>query len=75
MATWHLFTDSLDSNGGHIVILLLLIVAGIVISKLGIMQGEALTTGAFGALLFKMKDTGSNLDARIKSQNNLTIDK
>jgi len=66
MRMWHLFLDSIDSNGGHVAVLIFLMLIGFVMMRLGMMQGEAIVTGAFGAILFKMKDSGSNLDANIK---------
>ena len=71
MRTWHLLLDSIDSNGGHVFILLLLMIFGVTMMRFGMMQGEAVVTGAFGAILFKMKDSGSNLDANIKEARDL----
>lgn len=57
---WGQWLDSLDSGGGHIAILLLLIVLGVVMVKLGIDKGEDVLVGAFGALLVALRTSERN---------------
>lgn len=52
--------DSLDSSGGHIALLLLLMVIGIGMLHTQIPKGEDVMAGAFGALLLSLKTAHSN---------------
>ena len=62
MGWWRTFLDSIDTNGGHILILLLLIVGGFAVLRFDWATGKAgeIVTGAFGALLMMLKSAGSN---------------
>lgn len=62
MGRWRHFLDSLDSDGGHIFVLLVLIAAGGTLTHLGHMDGSSIVAGAFGALLLALKNAGSNLE-------------
>lgn len=64
MRTWHDFLDSLDSDGGKIMILLCLMFVGVVCHGYAIPKAEDIIVGAFGALLMALKDSGSNKDRR-----------
>lgn len=61
---WHDFLDSLDSNGGHIFILMLLIVGGMLAVRFNIMNAQDIVQGAFGALLLALKNAASNQSRR-----------
>lgn len=60
MGRWRGFLDSLDSDGGHIIVLVVLLSAGVVLNFRGLMDGTTLVAGSFGALLTLLKDAGSN---------------
>ncbi len=62
MGWWRTFLDSLDSNGGHIFILVGLVVAGFGVLHFDgqNMKAGELVTGSFGALLMMLKSAGSN---------------
>ena len=62
MKYWHAFLDSLDSDGGHILVLVVLMVAGFYGLHKGIIEGRDILSGAFGALLLALKNAGSNQD-------------
>lgn len=62
MQFWHDLLDSFDSDGGHIVVLVGLIVAGFVAVHAGIADGRDILVGSFGALLGLLKSAGSNKD-------------
>ena len=62
MQFWHDLLDSFDSDGGHIVVLVGLIIAGFVASHAGMSKGDDILVGAFGALLGLLKMAGSNKD-------------
>jgi hypothetical protein len=64
MRIWHDFLDSIDSDGGKILLLILLMLIGFGGSKLGVPNAEDIIMGAFGALLLALKDSGSNKDRR-----------
>jgi hypothetical protein len=64
MRSWHDFLDSLDSDGGHIIVLLALIVIGAVAFRHGFPKAEDVIMGAFGALLLMLKAAGSNREHR-----------
>lgn len=65
MGWWRTFLDSLDSDGGHILILMGLIVGAFAIIRFdwASMKAGEIITGAFGALLMMLKSAGSNRDA------------
>jgi len=63
---WERFLDSLDSAGGHLVILLLLVGAGVFMQRFGLAKGEDILIGAFGALLGALKIVHSNF-TRLKN--------
>ena len=58
MRNWHAFLDSLDSDGGHILVLVVLMTMGAAMHALG--SSDSVLAGAFGALLLALKNTGSN---------------
>ena len=60
MGWWRIFLDSLDSGGGHIVLLFVLMCLGIFMSMRSLMDGTMIVGGAFAALLTILKDKGSN---------------
>ena len=62
MGGWKTFLDSLDSGGGHILILLLLMVGSFAVLRFdwATMKAGEIITGAFGALLMMLKSVGSN---------------
>lgn len=62
MGWWRTFLDSLDSNGGHVFILLLLIVGGFSILRFNwaAMKAGEIIGAAVGALLMMLKPPGSN---------------
>lgn len=60
VAMWERFLDSLDSSGGHIAALFVLMGVSAALVKCGIQSGEQLLMGAFGALLLALKQANSN---------------
>lgn len=60
MRLWERFLDSIDSSGGHLALLLALILIGCVMYRLAIPKAEDIIVGAFGALLGALKVTSSN---------------
>lgn len=52
---WRRFLDSLDTGGGHIVILLALAALGVVSWKWGYPGAQAIVGGAMGALWYSMR--------------------
>lgn len=60
IGVWSKWLDTLDSNGGHLALLLFLILLGMSAFKLGIPKAEDIMMGAFGALLMALKGTTSN---------------
>lgn len=62
MRLWHDFLDSLDSDGGHIFLLLILMGVGMIGLDFKVAKSEDVLTGAFGALLMSLKNSGSNKD-------------
>lgn len=64
MKHWHDFLDSLDSDGGHIFLLLMLMGVGMIGLRFNVAKAEDILTGAFGALLMSLKNAGSNKDRR-----------
>lgn len=62
MGYWRTFLDSLDSDGGHIMILMILIVGGFGLLRFdwANMKAGEIIAGAFGALLMMLKSAGSN---------------
>jgi hypothetical protein len=59
---WPLFLDSLDTNGGHILILVIIMVTGFLGLRFewSAMKSGELVTGAFGALLLMLRTVTSN---------------
>lgn len=64
MRFWQDFLDSLNSDGGHIVLLALLVAAGMAGIKFGLAKADDLFIGAFTALLILLKTAGSNKTRR-----------
>ena len=64
MRFWHDFLDSLDSNGGHIAVLVFLMLLGAIAFRNGFPKAEDVVMGAFGALLLALKESGSNKERR-----------
>lgn len=62
MGRWRSFLDSLDSGGGHIFTLFVLICLGGAMFFFDNTAGGQIITGAFGALLMMLKSVGSNRD-------------
>lgn len=60
ITNWERFLDSFDSSGGHIVLLLVLLLIGAALHRTGIAKGEDVMIGAFGALLGALRTTHSN---------------
>jgi hypothetical protein len=60
MGWWRTFLDSLDSSGGHIVLMFLLMAMGMGMIHRGMMEGGTVVAGSFGALLTMLKEKGSN---------------
>jgi hypothetical protein len=67
MHAWQEFLDSLDSDGGKILVLILATAMGLVGLYLKIDKAEILFVGAGSALLAVLKMTGSNKDRRDSS--------
>lgn len=62
MGRWRGFLDSLDTGGGHIFTLFVLICLGGAMFFWDNTAGGQIITGAFGALLMMLKSVGSNRD-------------
>lgn len=60
MSHWGNFLDTLDSSGGHIALLFMLLIVGIAMLQFHIDKGEDVMMGAFGALLLALKTASSN---------------
>ena len=60
MGWWRTFLDSLDTPGGHIILMFLLMGFGIYMIHVSIMEGAGIVSGSFGALLIMLKEKGSN---------------
>lgn len=59
---WRSFLDSLDSNGGHIFILFVLIVVSVRMLKYdwSMVDAKSVLSATLGALLMKFRPSGSN---------------
>lgn len=57
---WERLLDTLDTSGGHIFILAMLLLVGVSMTQLSIAKGEDVMMGAFGALLLALKTAHSN---------------
>jgi hypothetical protein len=66
MKTWHDFLDSLDSDGGHLALMVFLMIVGVVAFRHGYPKADDVIIGAFGALLGALKGVGSNKDRSAK---------
>lgn len=64
MLVWQEWLDSLDSDGGHIVLLFLMATIGLYAAHKGEVKGEDVLVGAGSALLMKLKDTSSNRERK-----------
>jgi hypothetical protein len=62
LGRWRSFLDSLDTGGGHIFVLIVLIAGGSGLFFFDATAGGQIITGAFGALLMMLKIVGSNRD-------------
>ena len=60
VAIWERLLDTLDTSGGHIFVLLVLLLVGATMARAGVMKGEDVMLGSFGALLFCLKEAHSN---------------
>lgn len=58
--TWQEFLDSLDTTGGHVFVLLLLMSIGVGMHLGSIPKGEDVIIAALGALLGALKGMGRN---------------
>ena len=57
---WERWLDTLDSSGGHIALLFMLLIVGVVMEQFGMAKGEDVQMGAFGGLLMTLKTAHSN---------------
>lgn len=62
MGKWRRFLDSLDTGGGHIFVLVVLILVGYRMYMTDATAGGQIITLSFGALIALLKTTGSNRD-------------
>jgi len=62
MGRWGKFLDSINTDGGHIVLLTLFTGFGVLIMHYDMMIGSNIATGSFSALLMKITHAGSNKD-------------
>lgn len=62
MNRWRCFLDSLDTGGGHMFVLFVLILVGYHLFQSDSTAGGQIITGSFGALLMMLRNTGSNKD-------------
>ena len=60
ITNWERFLDSFDSSGGHIILLLVLLLIGALLWRSGVPKGEDIMIGAFGALLGALRTAHSN---------------
>ncbi len=60
MRMWERILDSLDSSGGHIFVMLLLLAIGVLMMVFTVPKGEDIAVGAFSALLMALKAVQSN---------------
>ena len=60
VAIWERVLDTLDSSGGHVFLLFVLLLVGVGMVHLGVDKGEDVMMGAFGALLLTLKTAHSN---------------
>ena len=58
--SWRCFLDSLDSDGGHVVILCAFVIGGVWLFQRDATAGGQIITGSFGALLMMLRAVGSN---------------
>lgn len=54
------FLDSIDTPGGHICVLVMLMLMGVGMVHIGVAKGEEVLIGTFGALLAVLRGTSSN---------------
>lgn len=57
---WERLLDTLDSSGGHVLLLFALMLVGVAMITAGLDKGEDVLVGAFGALLLALKTAHSN---------------
>jgi len=60
MGRWRSFLDSLDTDGGHIFVLVGLLALGLCVFLYDATAGGTIVTGSFGALLMMLKSKGTN---------------
>lgn len=60
MGRWRGFLDSLDTDGGHIFVLFVLLLTGLSLYFYDATSGGTITIGAFSALLLILKSKGTN---------------
>ena len=60
MSNWKDFLDSLDTPGGHIAVLLLLVIASGTLLALGVADSKEALTLSFGALLAVLRGSVTN---------------
>jgi hypothetical protein len=60
MGWWRTWLDSLDTPGGHIVLMFVLMLFGVAMIHFSMMEGSTIVTGSFGAILIMLKEKGSN---------------
>jgi hypothetical protein len=61
---WQDFLDSLNSDGGHLLLLSIMVWLGMIGMKYALPKAEDLYIGAFTALLILLKTAGSNKTRR-----------
>lgn len=60
MNGWKELLDSLDTPGGHIAVMVLLVLLGVSLVYFNIAKGEDVLVGAFAALLAMLRGTVTN---------------
>lgn len=60
MTIWKALLDSLDTPGGHIWLLFLLVMVGVGLAWLKVPKGEDILIGSFGALLGALRGATKN---------------
>lgn len=73
MGRWRSFLDSLDTNGGHIFLLFVLICVGFIVFVYDATAGGTIVTGSFGALLMMLKSSGTNREQLGATSTTMTV--
>lgn len=64
MRAWQDFLDTLNTDGGHILLLAIMVWLGMIGMKYAVPKSDDLYVGAFTALLILLKSAGSNKTRR-----------